>query len=85
MFAKSREENGSLEIWCMMIEKAWAKIFGNYEVTEAGFTKDVLNSLTGAPCENLETEDKDFWNLIVKYCNANYVITGACDNEGVSY
>lgn len=51
----------------MLIEKAWAKLFGNYQVTEAGLPAEVLNSLTGAVCEDLETEDKDFLSMVTLY------------------
>jgi hypothetical protein len=68
----------------MLIEKAWAKTFGNYEITEGGMPADVLNVLTGAPCIDLETEDTNFISLIQKYNDNNYVITGACHNQQLS-
>lgn len=41
----------------MLIEKAWAKVFGNYEATDGGLTAESLNCLTGAVCEDVETEN----------------------------
>lgn len=67
----------------MLIEKAWAKIFGNYEVTEGGMTSDVMNVLTGAPCVDLESEDPEFMSKMMEYNKKHYVITGACYNQDV--
>ena len=67
LFAQPRCENQMREIWCMLVEKAWAKIFGNYQVTEAGLPSEVLNSLTGAVCEDVETEDAQFVSLVTDY------------------
>lgn len=40
--------NGN-ELWVMILEKAWAKIHGSYSQIEAGFTRECLHDLTGAP------------------------------------
>ena len=48
------------EIWVMIIEKAWAKVFGSYENIEAGFPSEVLRTLTGAPTKTLFTKDEKF-------------------------
>ncbi|CAD8192249.1 unnamed protein product [Paramecium pentaurelia] len=48
------------EIWVMVIEKAWAKVFGSYENIEAGFPSEVLRTLTGAPTRSLFTNDEKF-------------------------
>lgn len=48
------------EIWVMIIEKAWAKIFSSYENIEAGYPTEVLNCLTGAPTDLFFTDDEKF-------------------------
>jgi calpain-15 len=40
--------NGT-EIWVMLIEKAYAKMYGNYEVIEGGNPAHAMFDLTGAP------------------------------------
>jgi hypothetical protein len=34
------------------LEKAWAKVFGNYQRIEGGSTDEALNPLTGCPTKN---------------------------------
>jgi calpain-15 len=48
------------EIWVMIIEKAWAKVFGSYENIVSGFPTEVLRTLTGAPTRTIFTTDDDF-------------------------
>jgi len=33
----------------IVVEKAWAKVFGSYQNIEAGYPREVLRTLTGAP------------------------------------
>ena len=35
----------------LILEKAWAKLFGSYERIESGLAREALNCLTGAPTE----------------------------------
>ena len=37
------------EIWVLILEKAWAKIFGNYQRIEAGSSGEAMYPLTGCP------------------------------------
>ena len=46
--------NGS-EIWAMLIEKVWAKIYGGYANIIGGLGREVFNEMTGAPCKTLRT------------------------------
>ena len=36
----------------MILEKAWAKIYGNYMITEGGWHTEVWSALTMAPVYN---------------------------------
>lgn len=40
----------------MILEKAYAKMYGRYEKIEAGWPGDSLRDLTGAPCDQIEPE-----------------------------
>lgn len=47
-FSRSSSEK---EIWVLLLEKAWAKIYGSYQRIEAGTTGEALPALTGAPSD----------------------------------
>lgn len=53
-FSRSSSTN---EIWVLLIEKAWAKIFGSYQRIEAGTTGEALHPLTGCPTQFLIHDD----------------------------
>lgn len=47
LFASPRSDTDVKEIWPMVMEKAWAKLHGSYECTDAGDNHDALQYLTG--------------------------------------
>ena len=49
------------EIWVLVIEKAWAKTYGNYKQIEAGFTREALSAFTGAPARTFQMDEHDAW------------------------
>ena len=53
------------EIWVLILEKAWAKVFGSYQRIEAGTSGEALHPLTGCATKNYiheEMTDKEqFW------------------------
>lgn len=58
--------------WPLVLEKAWAKLFGDYKTIEAGLQRDVFQALTQAPIERFShsqtttTDAKNaLWNKIV--------------------
>lgn len=61
----------------MLLEKAYAKIFGTYDRIEAGLTGDAIRDLTGAPYEwknTSEGEDK-IWDFIYESYQKKYILT----------
>ena len=64
MFSRDTKEN---EIWVQILEKAYAKVFGSYEIVEGGKPYQAFTNLTGFPCENLyhdEIEEESLWKMI---------------------
>ena len=61
----------------MLLEKAWAKLFGSYERIEAGIPREVLRALTGAPTKIIYTDNKRLWEEILKAEENNYIVTAA--------
>lgn len=67
----------------MLIEKAYAKVFGNYQKIEQGLTGVGLNALTGAPFEYLNKDQKASididvaWNFITSNFELNYLLVGS--------
>ncbi len=81
-----RSENGT-ELWPMILEKAYAKLYGSYENIEAGKVQYALADLTGgAPQQlKLETESNNldaFWARLSSYYKAGYLLgAGSPEHE----
>ncbi|KAF9464916.1 hypothetical protein BDZ94DRAFT_1215779 [Collybia nuda] len=54
LFARSETEN---ETWVPLIEKAYAKLHGNYHSLDAGHTSEAIEDLTGGVSSHIQTED----------------------------
>lgn len=48
------------ELWVILLEKAWAKVFGGYMNIEAGLTREALRDLTGACCKTFMMQDPQY-------------------------
>ncbi|KRX04560.1 hypothetical protein PPERSA_04375 [Pseudocohnilembus persalinus] len=77
-------KNTGNEIWVMLIEKAYAKAYGSYEIIDQGGNPAyALKELTGAPCFNFDKnkqltgqqQEQEFWNFVSKNFRNEYVIT----------
>jgi calpain-15 len=70
--------NGDHEIWVMLLEKAWAKVFGSYQRIEGGQAGEALPALTGAPVTVLNHEEipniDKLWKIISYADRRNFVI-----------
>lgn len=68
-FVFGQSPNNSL--WVALLEKAWAKLYGNYLNIEAGSPEEPLHDLTGAPVKVFDLRSKklcleSFWKTLLK-------------------
>ena len=80
LFSKS----AGCDLWVLLLEKAYAKIYRNYKNIEAGFTIDALRDLTGAPgmfFSHTNQEPMDIWNILKKNYEKDYLITAGSQHE----
>lgn len=77
-FSGPRINKGLVELWVLLLEKAWAKKYQSYYDIQAGYTDEVLTDLTGAPCETLSCKKETLWRKIVEADKANYILTAGC-------
>lgn len=77
--------SASAELWAMLLEKAYAKVYGGYwNIGTGGFAEDALKDLTGAPTEfdsiTEKTDLNELWNKL-SYCDKRqYIIV--CGSKG---
>ena len=64
----------------MMLEKAWAKVKGDYTMADGGFVENGLRSLVGCPVYSYTTTDQDadtVHALIMNADSLNYIMGAA--------
>lgn len=76
------------ELWVMLLEKAWAKLHGNFPIVEGGDSRESLAAITGAPAEyhkHSSMSAEELWKLITTADATNCVMcTGASsDTKGI--
>lgn len=62
------------ELWLMILEKAFAKYEGGYNNLKGGSIIDELNWLTGAYCQELQTNSPLTWNNIKTACKKGHIL-----------
>lgn len=71
----------------MMLEKAYAKMFGSYAAIETGLTGMAMTAITGAPyeyfCKDSTSviEGEKAWEFITYHMNQNHILTGSTENN----
>lgn len=64
------------ELWVLLLEKAYAKSYGNYMKIEAGDPAMALRDLTGAPYESMDDKTEDeYWQYIKDNDTKGYILT----------
>ncbi|CAD8122197.1 unnamed protein product [Paramecium sonneborni] len=78
--------NGN-ELWVLLLEKAYAKIYGSYHKIDSGLASCALKDLTGAPSEyfirKAETlKDADLcWDFMEKNDKQKYILTASSETN----
>lgn len=79
------EQSGMREIWPMLIEKAYAKLYGSYPIIEGGLVDQALADLTNGTPQRFDLTDDEvkewqstgvFWQKL-KFWRANNYMMGA--------
>lgn len=52
--------SGQDELWVILLEKAWAKLYTSYRRIEAGYGEEPLHDLTGAPTRQIGFKNNNF-------------------------
>lgn len=82
------------ELWVVLLEKAWAKLYTSYKRIEAGYPEEALHDLTGAPIKQLNMHHSSFdverdWRYLVEASKLEYSMVassmpGSDTNKSVS-
>lgn len=71
-----------VELWVVLLEKAWAKVHGSYERIEAGQAHLTMRDLTGAPAYEYFIENTPgMFDLILAADKKDYIITSGCNAD----
>ena len=76
-FSGPKDSKDTIELWTILLEKAWAKKYQSYYDVQSGYSSEVLTDLTGAPCETLLTSAAMAWEKVVAAETADFVMLAA--------
>mmetsp|Transcript_11840 Transcript_11840/g.26217 ORF Transcript_11840/g.26217 Transcript_11840/m.26217 type:complete len:712 (+) Transcript_11840:64-2199(+) len=63
--------NDGADFWPLILEKAWAKIFGSFKAVSGGFAHEAFKAITQAPFETIDVEEEDKATVWMKLKVAN--------------
>ena len=73
----------SLQVWALILEKAWGKIVVNFERQVAGWAHECLTILTGAPSKDYLIKNYDLeevWTIVYESLQKGYLV--GCGTNG---
>ena len=71
------------ELWVILLEKAWAKLHGDYVRIIGGLSHETFRDLTGAPSYIYQTQyvgEEQLWDILMSADQKNYMM--ACGVSG---
>lgn len=82
------------ELWVILLEKAWAKLYSSYKRIESGYGEEGIHNLTGAHMHAIRFHSKDFdkekeWQYLMRatrhaYCMIASSQPGSDQNKAAS-
>lgn len=88
-FAKSSRKPGGRgwQIWCPLVEKAYAKANGSYRSINGGWVAEGLHDLTGFPTEVISFNHRNFdsellWARLLAFIDSGLLVGAACMKSG---
>jgi len=86
----SFSKNKSNDIWVVLLEKAFAKLFGNYHNIDGGCLSEAMSVLTGAPTKFFKEKKgcgkslvNQLWEFIDHNLKNNFPVTAATRGESL--
>ncbi|CAD8179165.1 unnamed protein product [Paramecium pentaurelia] len=77
----------SQEMWVILLEKAWAKIFGSYGNIISGDPREVIASITGGPTWCISSDESTFIERLKQIMNSyqNYIVCAGTYSDKPEY
>jgi len=78
-FSKSKGQ----DIWVLLLEKSFAKLFGSYHAIEGGLQSEAFGTLTGAPTKEFSPKENgvevklQMWEFITNSLKNKFIVTAA--------
>jgi calpain-15 len=69
----------------ILLEKAWAKVFGNYGNIISGDPREVIASITGGPTWCISSDEPTFIEKLKPIMNSDYIVCAGTYHENSDY